>query len=272
MIKITEGLTYEKQVVFGGKTSHTICLTQNVNPHLTLLISKLSEAITPNEKNNHVGEGSTFEHFLEKQKGVRFVINGGFSHYRKNFYDWKNQDFNIGDPVGIVKIREHYFEDYLDIGHYGFFIQKQKKSLWNIVRKSSLTLEEKYILGCTPLLIFNQEKIDIPERLFEPIPLGQINPPSILGHGTQNHPRTAIGFKNNDIYFIVIEDNPGFTLLELQKLGLEMNLDSLLNLDGGGSSQFRLQFENKIMKNTVSQEDRNRILGHAIVLFDETLK
>lgn len=64
----------------------------------------------------------------------------------------------------------------------------------------------------------------------------------------------------------------GCTLPELQELGLRLELDSFLNLDGGGSSQFRLRGPNEWVRNRVHPEDENRILGNVIVLFEETLK
>jgi len=96
----------------------------------TLLLSKMSEALLPNKQGNHIGEGGTLDDFIQKQKGVKFIINGGFNHYRKNFYEWKHQDFNVGDPIGITKIRDHYFEDVLTLENYGFFTQENKKESW----------------------------------------------------------------------------------------------------------------------------------------------
>ena len=274
MQTITKGLYYENIVQdINGKTQsiHITCYQQN-NPDLTLLISKVSEAILPNEPTNHIGEGATLDKFMEKQNGVRFLTNGGFNHYRKNFYDWKHQDFNIGDPVGIVKIREHFFEDYVDLEHYGFLVQSEKGKPWSITK--GITKGEKYILGCTPLLIFNGEKTHLPHELMTPVP--NINPPSILGHGLQLHPRSAVGTKENELYFITVEGDTenfqGCTLPDLQEIGLSLELDAMLNLDGGGSSQFRLVDNGQIIKNNIHPDDQDRILGHALVIFDETLK
>lgn len=284
LITPTEGLSYEHYTaVFGVKQSiHLIRYDSQVNSHLTLLISKVSEAILPNTTGNHVGEGDMMDNFLAKQQGVRFIINGGFNHYRKNFYSWSHQNFNVGDPVGLVKIREHLFEDYIDLEHYGFLVQQEKKAIWQIMQKQDLSLKEKYILGCTPLLIFNGQKQHIPEELMIAMEAGRINPPSVLGHGLQRHPRTAVGIKHNnkdknqELVFLTIEGNdeyPGCTLPELQDMGMSLGLDSLLNLDGGGSSQFRLRQDNgQWIQNVVHEEDRNRVLGHVLVIFDETLK
>lgn len=256
-MKITEHLSYEK-LQRSDATLHIIKLQQN-SPH-TLLLSKISEAVQPNTKGNHIGAGATMDEFLLQQKGVRLIINGGFNHYRKNFYSWAHQNFNVGDPVGVVKIRHHYFEDYHNLDHYGFF--SQKDNLWTI--SSEIDVDSKYILGCTPLLILEGAARELPAMEV----VAGINPPSILGHGMQSHPRTAVGIKDNLIYFLVAE-HPGLTIPQLQQIGLELKLDSLLNLDGGGSSQFRLLHEGKYLQPDVIEAQR--VLGHAIVLFDQSL-
>lgn len=245
-------------------------LENNFSKGNTLLLSKVSEAILPETIGNHIGEGSSIDKFLEKQKNVKFIINGGFNHYRKDFYEWKNKNYNVGDPVGLVKIREHYFEDVLDIEDYGFFIQDKKGMPWEIVRHENLSKNEKYILGCTPLLIYNNKAVDLPINKMNPMPKGKINPPSILGHGLQNHPRTAVGIKDNNLFFIIVEGNNsegGCTLPELQEIGLKMGLNAFLNLDGGGSSQFRLLDNGNWISNKIDEEDKNRVLGNVIALF-----
>ena len=49
---------------------------------------------------------------------------------------------------------------------------------------------------------------------------------------------------------------------------MKLELDSFLNLDGGGSSQFRIKENNTWISNNVDKEDKNRILGNVIVLFE----
>lgn len=269
-------MRYSKdKTILEGRTVWIIELENSFSNGSTLLLSKVSEAILPQTLGNHVGEGATIDKFLEKQSGVRFIINGGYNHYRKDFYEWSHDNFNVGDPVGLVKIREHYFEDVLDIEHFGFFIQKKKHEPWEIVKHNQLSKNEKYILGCTPLLIHDNEKIQLPIEKMQPVPKGKINPPSVLGHGLQYHPRTAIGIKNNQLIFVLVEgDNGqgGCTLPELQGIGSKLQLSAFLNLDGGGSSQFRIFENNQWIRNYVSEEDKNRILGNVIVLFEEKLK
>lgn len=275
---ITNGIEYENiQFNINNKILdiNIIKYKQNINQNLTLLLSKVSEAVNPNQPNNQIGEGSTMDDYLKFQDGVRFIINGGFSHYRKNFYDWSHQDYNIGDPVGLVKIRQHLFNDYVEFENYGFLVQKDKGDLWLIKKNINIEESYKYILGCTPLLIFNKEKLLLSLDKMKPMEKGKINPPSVLGHGLQNHPRTAVGEKNGCLYFITVSQNDkyeGCTLLDLQEIGINLELEFFLNLDGGGSSQYRLMEQNKIIKNFIKQEDECRILGHLLVIFDESLK
>lgn len=272
---ITQGLRYFTEnfnLLHTCAKIHIIELNQNENSDLTLLISKVSEAILPNTQNNHIGEGTNMDDYLNYQKDVRFIINGGFNHYRKNFYNWPHQEFNIGNPVGLVKIRDHYFEDYINLKYYGFLTQEKKGDSWQIKNPNELNKEAKYILGCTPLLIYNQKPIDLPLDLMQPMKDKQITPPSILAHGLEKHPRTAIGMKNDNLFFIVIEQE-GCSLLDLQNLGQKLELDYFLNLDGGGSSQFRIIQDNQaVIQNNVSKEDEKRVLGHVLVLFDKRLK
>ena len=272
---ITQGLSYQKLTTTLNGLEQTIHITeyeQGVNDNLCLLISKVSEAILPETPGNHIGQGETMDNYLPWQPDLRFIINGGFNHYRKNFYDWSHQNFHVGDPVGLVKIREHFYEDYVDLQYYGFLVQEKKGETWRISK--TVQKHEKYILGCTPLLIFERHNVDLPPELMAPVKAGTINPPSILGHGLQCHPRTAVGLKDNTLYFITVEINEagGCTLPDLQLLGQTLALDSLLNLDGGGSSQFRLKHNAEIIRNFVSPEDESRILGHTLVIFDKTLK
>lgn len=265
--------------IFDGRkeTVHLITYSQDVDSDLTLLISKSSEAVAPDISGNVVGAGSTLDGIIQAQSGIRFIINAGFNHYRKNFYHWQRQDFNIGDPVGFVKIRQHLFEDYIDIKHYGFLTQETKGDMWTITDCTKLNKDAKYILGCTPLLIHGKQSLAIPVEEMIPVKNGEINPPSFLGHGLQIHPRTAVGITGNELTFVIIENNPdgtgGCTLLELQRLGMEMEFDAMLNLDGGGSSQFKLINENgTVISNYVHPEDKDRILGHSLIIFDDSLK
>ena len=109
-----------------------------LNVIIYIIKNKVSEALEPNVKDNHIGKGGTMDEFIAKQKGIRLIINGGFNHYRKDFYHWKQQEFNIGNPVGLLKIREHYFEDFITIEQYGFFIQEEKNKPWKIIQYQDL--------------------------------------------------------------------------------------------------------------------------------------
>ena len=259
------------QGAFGiNQSLHVISFEQTASD-FNLILSKVSEAILPDTLGNHIGEGASMDAFLQVQPEAQFVINGGFNHYRAHFYEWSHQNFHVGDPVGVVKIREHYFEDYLDIHHYGFLAQKDKFQPWCIIKPQEIMnnpQEYKYLLGCTPLLVYHNQACLLPEM--QPVGTGKINPPSFLGHGLQKHPRTAVGMKNDTLYFIIVDaihEDDGCTLPELQNLALNMGLSQCLNLDGGGSSQFRLKQDNSYISNTVHEADKKRVLGHVLAIF-----
>jgi hypothetical protein len=262
--------------VLKDRLVNIITIDNKFDENRTLLISKVSEAIAPKNKDNHIGEGSTLNNIIKNQKGIEFIINGGFNHYRKNFYEWSHQKFNIGDPVGMVKIRDLFYNDInSNINYYGFFVQKEKREAWEIISKKELNnYNYKYIMGCTPLLIYDSKKCKLPENEIN-FKEYSINPPSLLYHGNTNRQRTAVGIKDNKLYFIVVDeiDNcGGCTLPELQEIGLKLKLDSLMNLDGGGSSQYKLFQNEKWISNDISINDENRILGNVFILFNEDLK
>lgn len=58
----------------------------------------------------------------------------------------------------------------------------------------------------------------------------------------------------------------------MAQLGMELGCEAMLNLDGGGSSQYRLFDRGQWLSNPVEPAERGRVLGHALALFDETLK
>ncbi len=277
-INVTDGLNYEHLLIeFENRKNFAHLIKYNCynNENLTLLISKLSEAIKPNSYNNHIGDGCNLDTLIKHQKGIRFVINAGFNHYRKKFYFWPHQNFNIGDPVCFVKIRNHVFNDFVDSfnNNYGTLCFDNKN--FPVFYNGIFTDNFKYILTSSPYFIHNNKKIELPKKMI-PVDKGFINPPSYLGHGNEIHPRTAVGIKDNELYFIVVENNSsgngGCTLSELQNIGCSINLDCFLNLDGGGSTQFKIFMDNEVITNYVLEEDRQRILGHAFIIFDEDLK
>jgi len=239
----------------------------------SLLISKVSEAIMPNKSGNNIGEGATLDKIILCQPNIKFIINGGFNHYRKKFYKWSHQNYSEGDPVGIVKIREHFYNDVnSNLKYYGFFVQKNKLSSWNFVDYNTLVENDyKYIMGCTPMLIHNYKKCILPidEMNYKDY---EINPPSLLYHGNESRQRTAVGIKNGYIYFIVVDENDEFggcSLMELQSIGLNLKLENMLNLDGGGSSQFKIKSNKEWITNNISDKDKERILGNLFILFNK---
>ena len=114
----------------------------------------------------------------------------------------------------------------------------EKTDLWN-----KLT----FIVGGSPLLLKNQEKItDYSEE--------NIREDFIL----EQTARTAVGIlQTGSIVFVVVEKNkllgrPGMNLEELADFMLQIGCSDALNLDGGGSSA--MYFDNRIVNHTDAQE------------------
>jgi hypothetical protein len=272
-----DGLHYAEFLVEANgqsTTIHVITYPQQHN-HLKLIASKSSEALAPNLQNNHVGEGGTFDDLVQSQPDLRFIINGTYNHYRKSFYEWQHDSYEVGDPVGYVKIRDNVYSDVMYETLNGYLVSEDEGS-WKIsgVRPP----ESKYVLSSRPLLIHNEMQLSLPIEEVTPVDEGVVNPPSFLGHGLQNHARTAVGASQNDeLIFVVAEGegagiSAGISLLQLQEFGTYLGLKMLLNLDGGGSSRFWLKAEDgTIFENRVADEDKNRILGHTLMMFSANL-
>lgn len=273
-----DGLRYASFAIeVDGEVSviHTITYPQQ-QKHLKLIASKSSEALSPETTGNYVGEGGTFQQLIHSQSDLRFIVNGTYNHYRKTYYQWHHDDYEVGDPVGLVKIRDKTYHDLAYDSLNGYFLMGENNR-WDIADEP--VMESKYILSSRPLLIAHNQEIALPLEEVSPMPEGVVNPPSFLGHGLQNHARTAVGASQSDeLVFIVAEGegvgkSAGISLLALQAFGKYLGLSSLLNLDGGGSSRFWLRCEDgSTIESAVAEEDENRILGHSLMLFSDKLK
>lgn len=271
-----DGLRYAKflaDVNDQSSTLHVISYPQHYE-HLKLITSKSSEALAPNQKGNHVGEGGTFEELVQSQPDLRFIVNGTYNHYRKRFYEWQHDSYEVGDPVGYVKIRDYIYSDVMYETLNGYLVQNDDG--WKIL--DTRPSESKYVLSSRPLLIHGGTQLSLPIEEVTPVAEGVVNPPSFLGHGLQNHARTAVGASQSDeLIFIVAEGegagkSAGISLPQLQEFGSYLGLTTLLNLDGGGSSRFWLKAEDgTIFENRVADEDRNRVLGHTLMMFSSHL-
>jgi hypothetical protein len=242
---------------------------------LKLIASKSSEALAPNQQSNHVGEGGTFDDLVQSQPDLRFIVNGTYNHYRKSFYEWQHDSYEVGDPVGYVKIRDNIYSDVMYETLNGYLVSEGEGS-WKI--SSVRPPESKYVLSSRPLLIHNEMQLSLPIEEVTPVDEGVVNPPSFLGHGLQNHARTAVGASQNDeLVFVIAEGegagtSAGISLPQLQDFGTYLGLKMLLNLDGGGSSRFWMKAEDgTIFENRVADEDKNRILGHTLMMFSVNL-
>jgi hypothetical protein len=263
-----DGLIYQ-QLSTPTTLIHVITYDQ-LHAHLKLVLSKASEALQPGVHGNQVGEGGTLHQLIQSQPDLRFTINGTYNHYRKGFYPWHHDDYAVGDPVGLVKIREHLYNDNPHQECNGY-LQRLPDKTWVIADEPNMS--GKYILSSRPLLIHNREPIMLPLHEMEPLEVGSVNPPSFLNHGLQHHARTAVGSRGTELVFLIAESqetegSTGLTLPELQEVGTHLRLDSLLNLDGGGSSRFWLRTEeDKYLMNSTASEDENRVLGNILMLF-----
>ncbi|NGX56827.1 MAG: hypothetical protein K1060chlam5_01073 [Candidatus Anoxychlamydiales bacterium] len=125
---------------------------------------------------------------------------------------------------------------------------------FNILSQTDLTSSKdwekrEYILGGTPLLIYDNEKIiDFSSEL------------TILSFLNNKHSRTAIGvLPNGRMIFIVVDKTSiydGMTMYELLDLLCSFNCMYALNLDGGGSST--MVFENEIKNSPHGDEDEDK--------------
>lgn len=272
-----DGLKYEKFLLGTDilqSVAHVITYPQGL-AHLKMIASKSSEALLPDTVGNHIGEGGTFDALLKSQPDIRFMVNGTFNHYRKSFYGWSHSNFEVGDPVGIVKIREHMYDD-LAYGALNGFLCRVERHCWVI--SSTPVIGSKYVVNGRPLLIADGKALSLPLEEVKPVNVGVVNPPSFLGHGLQCHARTAVGVDvSGDLVFIIVEGegvgaNTGIDLLTLQEFGMHLNLVSLLNLDGGGSSRFWLKAgDGSIIESGIATEDKDRVLGNSLMLFSKNL-
>jgi hypothetical protein len=272
-----DGLRYAEflvEVNDQSSTLHVITYPQQ-HEHLKLIASKSSEALAPNQQSNHVGEGGTFDDLVQSQPDLRFIVNGTYNHYRKSFYEWQHDSYEVGDPVGYVKIRDNIYSDVMYETLNGYLVSEGEGS-WKI--SSVRPPESKYVLSSRPLLIHNEMQLSLPIEEVTPVDEGVVNPPSFLGHGLQNHARTAVGASQNDeLVFVIAEGegagtSAGISLPQLQDFGTYLGLKMLLNLDGGGSSRFWMKAEDgTIFENRVADEDKNRILGHTLMMFSVNL-
>lgn len=157
---------------------------------------------------------------LANHHGAVAAVNGGF---------WKAN----GDPAGALKINGEWL---------GTPVKPRGAIGWSLVHDKVLidrifsTFDEEwgnleYIVGGTPVLVRNGQVVEdfTPEQTL----------PSFL---TSNHPRTAVGIKENGTWVFVVVDGSsyrlfgGMSIKELAELMLTLGCVEALNLDGGGSS------------------------------------
>ncbi len=281
---LSPGLTYKSYhgELFGAPQNIRVAeYQQGNNPQLTLLVSKISEAITPGVSGNHRGTGVPLNHIPKVQPGIRFMMNGGYSHYRKDYYPWPTS-FEVGDPVGYTQIRRNIWlsvRDPEELRFYGYLVQRSKGAHFEVLDYSDFVRmgEAQYVLSCSPFMIRNGDMVMLDKMGAFPLPEEAINPPGHLGHLFRANPRTMIGIReDNTLVFVTVDGrnedhSKGFTIAEMTALMRVLNVKNAVNFDGGGSTLMYVKRDNSEGE-VVNQTELERAIGNALIIFDESLK
>lgn len=120
-----------------------------------------------------------------------------------------------------------------------------------------------YIVGGTPLLIFDREKT-----------YDYSSEKPIISFLVDRHARTAIGIKENgNLIFLVVdgqdkEKSLGMTIDELRDFMFDLDCIYALNLDGGSSSS--MVIENELINEPISLDGTiDRKVSNAILIFEK---
>lgn len=74
----------------------------------------------------------------------------------------------------------------------------------------------------------------------------------------QRRPRTVVGIKDNDVYFVVATTKHPLSLIEIQDICADLKLDKAMNLDGGGSTSVDFKgTNNSIFENLHIVSEKN---------------
>lgn len=186
---------------------------------------------------------------IQEIPGAIALVNGGYFHYRKNFYPWPKEDkFEADDPVGALMVNGKCIS-----------VNPKDKPLWGMLKIfqdhhckiSEEDMEEKDIkdvLGCAPVLIKKGKRTDLHSRTLEATAkVFNASPPGrFVDHIHDKHPRTLIGVKEDGTTFLVSVEGrereaEGMNNDELAELMSFLGVRDALNLDGGGSTQMLLK-------------------------------
>jgi len=261
--RFTEEITWKEERLYEGVILKTftgtlygrrqnLCMIEILqgekrNPHLTPLVSKVSEALYPREPANHIGDGATIGEVFEVQTGAVIAVNLLFQHYLEDYYVWDGDRYYLGDPVGWNKIRSQVYGDPQEIEKrkdWGYLCQKEKGAPFEVLPPVSgerLT-GYHYAVGCGPLICHDHQIRPLQEIEAEPLHPNAICPPGNLGHLFDRAQRTVVGIKDDGtLVFLTVDGRQpdfaeGMNYAELSGLVQTLGWYSALNLDGGGST------------------------------------
>ena len=112
--------------------------------------------------------------------------------------------------------------------------------------------EESAVLRSGPLLIFNSEKVKLPQMKFV----------------SNRHPRTYLCNYNGSIIFITVdgrsEVGDGMTLIEAQNYLYDLGCNDAINLDGGGSTT--MWIKDKGVVNAPSDKTGERPVANVLLI------
>lgn len=251
---------------------------------LTLVLSKVSEAVAPKDPANVVGPGAPLAHIAAHHPAACAMMNGAFNHYAQERYPWSPATYAVGEPAAVANIRHHRFRNaWPHRAGTGAVGQRLAGAPWEFFAQlpdEGVVETAKYFLSSRPVLVSAGAPVQLPDDAWQAAPAGVVTPPGALWHGTESHPRSGIGFdRQGHMIWAVAQrrHHPalGLTLLEWQAVAVALEIVDFLNLDGGGSAQLHVKASPTPLDTTASwtaliaPEDPSRAIGHAFVVFDD---
>jgi len=168
-----------------------------------------------------------------------FILNGGL--FAMNNGNSMSSMYDEGK-----KVIEGYFSD------YGLYVKKNEN--FGFGNHKSITDLRDFIGASPTLIIDNNIHMDLKGL--------RTDKNFISG----KHPRSAIGMDGKYLYLITVDGRrigkPGMTLFELALFGIDLNLQYMINLDGGGSTRL-------IDKNgePINSPSENRAVDSCIAIY-----
>ena len=237
-----------------------------------LAISKCSEGMSDKVK----GEGAKISDLLSVQPDIIALINGGYFYYNKmdSIYPGKRPSIcDVGDPVGIAKIRTHVFPTpprrlrnvTCFTNRFGFLVQKRKGDPFELLLECELPREPlnkfKYLLTCSPVLIRNGEPTKIDTICDKKELSSEKGEAGNLCHLVKPNYRSVIATRENGS-ILLISFGGKVTFSEMQEFLIKIGTLRAFNLDGGGSTCLWTLDSGMLVVS-----EAHRVIGNAIVIF-----